>query len=60
MKLFAGAAIENIVPPEAVETTYIAGYNSFCAPAVSGVHDPLYARALVLDDGAARWALVSL
>jgi hypothetical protein len=60
MTLLAGTAIENIVPPERVGTTYMAGYNSFCAPAVSGVHDPLYARALVLDDGVARWALVSL
>ena len=51
--LRAGAAASNITPP--LGALIVGGFNPF--PAVS-VHDELHARALVLDNGAARLAIV--
>jgi len=53
--LYAGVAETNITPPPDV---WLSGYVARAAPAV-GVHDELYARALVLDDGKVRLALVA-
>src|SRR5687767_2688389 len=55
-QLRAGAAAVKITP-SLTRTVYIAGYNNN-RPATS-VHDDLWARALVLDDGKSRLAVVS-
>jgi neutral ceramidase len=49
----AGAAASNITPP--LDRPIIGGWNS---PPGVHVHDELYARCLVLDDGTTRLALV--
>jgi hypothetical protein len=54
--LKAGVARVDITPPLGIQ---MAGYNSTGRPA-KGVLDPLYAQALVLDDGRRRIALVTL
>jgi len=54
-RLRAGAAQVDITPPLGVS---IAGYRQ--PRRARGVHDPLYAKALVLDDGRTRAALVGL
>lgn len=54
--LLAGAAEAPITPPAGVE---LSGYSAREGPSL-GVHDDLWCRALVADDGAARIALVSL
>lgn len=51
----AGVAAVNITPPVGVELT---GFGSRAGPS-AGVHDDLYARALVFDDGALRLGLVT-
>ncbi len=51
--LRAGAAASNITPP--LGALIVGGFNPF--PAVT-IHDELHARALVLDNGAARLAIV--
>jgi len=38
--------------------TQLVGYDA-CARRAEGVHDPLLARALVLEQGAERWALIA-
>ena len=50
----AGFAEVEITPPVGVE---LSGYVARLGPSID-VHDPLYARALVLDDGKRRAALV--
>lgn len=55
--LRAGVGKVEITPP--AEGTYLQGYAARTSPSV-GVFDPLYARALVLDDGKKRMALVAL
>ncbi len=50
----AGFAQAEITPPVGVD---LAGYVGRLGPS-SGIHDPLYARALVVDDGESRAALV--
>ena len=54
--LRAGAAETTITPPVGVD---LSGYAAREGPS-TGVHDDLWCRAVVLDDGAARAALVSL
>ena len=54
-ELWAGAAAIDITPPPGAP---MAGY--YHARAAEGVHDPLHARALVLDSGGTRAALVVL
>lgn len=51
--LRAGAAASNITPP--LDEPVVGGWNS---PPATHVHDELYAKALVLDDGRTRLALV--
>ena len=54
-ELRAGVAKIDISPREPV---YMAGYDARTS-ASTGVHDPLHARVLVLDDGARRLAIVT-
>jgi len=56
MPLYAGVGETNITPPPDV---WMAGYSLRSSPAV-GVHDDLFARALVLDDGEFRMGLVAM
>ena len=49
----AGAATSNITPP--LGSPIVGGWND---PPATHVHDELYARALVLDDGSTRLAIV--
>jgi neutral ceramidase len=53
-RLFAGVARIDITPPVGVD---LSGYVARMGPSI-GVHDHLYARALVLDDGETQAALV--
>ncbi len=53
--MLAGAAEIDITPRVGIELT---GYVARLGPSV-GVHDRLHARALVMDDGTARAALVA-
>lgn len=54
MPLYAGVSETNITPPADV---WLCGYAGRPTPA-TGVHDELFARALVLDNGAQRLVLV--
>jgi len=54
MTLLAGAATVDITPPPGGQMD---GYGSRTQPS-TGVHDPLFARILVLDDGASPCAIV--
>ncbi len=56
MPLFAGVCETNITPPIDV---WLSGYANRPTGAV-GVHDDLYARALVLDNGDCRLAVLSI
>ncbi|UCH34252.1 MAG: neutral/alkaline non-lysosomal ceramidase N-terminal domain-containing protein, partial [Armatimonadota bacterium] len=56
--LRAGAAAVEITPPQSTWDVMMAGYfNPEQTP--TGVHDPLYAKALVLDNGAVRLCIVT-
>lgn len=55
--LAAGFAVEDLTPSGPVP---LAGYAARFGQVSDGVHDPVKARALVLDDGATKVALVSL
>lgn len=56
--LRAGAAAVEITPPRHLWNTMMAGYsNPKRLP--QGVHDPLYAKALVLDNGQTRVCIVT-
>lgn len=55
-QLRAGAAVVKITP-DLSRTVFIAGYEN--NRVAESVHDDLWARALVLDDGATRMAVVS-
>jgi len=54
--LRAGVAVVKITP-DITQKTFIAGYDN--NRVADSVHDDLYARALVLDDGKTRMAVVS-
>lgn len=56
--LMAGAAKRRVTPPTWVPYLTSSG-NGTCAP-FDGVHDDLYARALVLDDGCASVAILAV
>ncbi|MBM4048725.1 MAG: hypothetical protein FJ279_26780 [Planctomycetes bacterium] len=53
--LRAGAAEVNITPPVGVELTGFGGRPTGC----TGVHDEIFAKALVLDDGRTKLAIVT-
>ncbi|HBY58206.1 MAG TPA: hypothetical protein DEH78_00180 [Solibacterales bacterium] len=53
-QILAGAAAVKITPPKGAP---MAGY--YFGRAATGVHDDLYAKALVFDDGSTRAAMVS-
>jgi neutral ceramidase len=53
--MLAGASRIDITPPKGVP---MGGYLARAEPA-EDVHEPLYARALVLDDGQVRGVVVS-
>ena len=55
-RMQAGASQATITPPVGVD---LAGYAHREGPSV-GLHDDLWCRALVLDDGDARLALIAL
>lgn len=55
-ELRAGVGREEITPPVG---TPLAGYGARLGRASTGVHDPIHAKALVLDDGATRLAIVT-
>lgn len=57
--LFAAAGKADVTPDPAKETVWLAGYGASGRRA-TGVHDPLYARAVVVSDGKATLALVSI
>lgn len=54
--LLAGVARVDVTPPNGIQ---LAGYSATNRPA-DGVLDPLYAQALVLDDGKSKAAIVTL
>jgi len=56
-KLVAGVAKTDITPPIG---TPLAGYGARRAQPSTGVHDPTEARALILDNGTEKLALVSV
>lgn len=55
-RLTAGTAIMEISPGEGIE---LAGYPHFLRRS-TGVHDPLYASCMMLDDGDTRLAIVAM
>jgi hypothetical protein len=55
--LRAGVGSADITPDLAHERVYMSGFHQNRLP--TGVHDPLFARALVLDDGRTRIAIVA-
>ncbi len=56
-ELLAGTANVDVTPPVG-GTMY--GYGARGANVSTGVHDPLYAKAIVLDDGTTKLAIVTL
>ena len=56
-QLLAGAARVDVTPPPGVR---MYGYGARGRNVSTGVHDPLYAKAIVLDDGARTVAWVAL
>ncbi len=56
----AGAARVSITPDVKASAIPLGGYAARRGAPSSGVHDPVYARALVLSSGATKAALVSL
>ena len=56
-ELLAGTAKADVTPPVG-GTMY--GYGARGANVSTGVHDPLYAKAIVLDDGTTKLAIVTL
>lgn len=58
-RLYAAAGKAEITPDLGRESVWLAGYGAAGRRAV-GVHDPLYARAVILSDGEKTVALVSV
>lgn len=56
MSIYVGLSETNITPPPGC---WMAGY-AFRDSAAIGVHDELFARALILDDGRTRLAIVTM
>jgi neutral ceramidase len=59
-QLLAGAAKVDITPDVAAEKIPLGGYAARRGAPATGVHDPVYAHALVLASGTTKCALVSL
>lgn len=57
-KVSVGFALADVTPDVKARPVWIAGYGQ--NRRATGVHDPLYARALVADDGKKKVALVSV
>lgn len=57
-QLSVGFAEADITPDVAARPVWLAGYGM--NRRADGVHDPLMARTVVVDDGNSRWALVSV
>lgn len=55
MPLYAGVSETDITPPIGVEMSWYSGEPQTCL----GIHDPLFARALVLENGSQRIVLVT-
>lgn len=60
MVVKCGAAKVRIDPPENIGDLYIAGYMTMEAPKIKEIHDSIYCRAIVLNDGRNKFALVSV
>jgi len=60
MTITCGAAKKSIVPPHEFGDLYIAGYDAAEAPKITGLHDPIYIKAVVISDGTTKIALVSV
>ncbi|MDE2127400.1 MAG: neutral/alkaline non-lysosomal ceramidase N-terminal domain-containing protein [Armatimonadetes bacterium] len=58
--LLAGVASVSITPPLAKMMVPLGGYAARRGAAATGVHDPIFARALVLAQGGRRVAVVSV
>jgi len=58
--LKCGTSKKDITPSNDVGDTYIAGYFAFMAPKIKEVHDPIFARSMVLSDRDTKIALVSV
>src|SRR5438552_8948462 len=57
-ELRAGVAAVDITPPPALKAS-LGGYGERMSKPALGVHDRIYAKALVVSDGATRFALVT-
>lgn len=60
MVLKCGAAKVKIDPPENIGDLYIAGYLTMEAPKIKNIHDSIYCRAIVLNDGKNKIAMISV
>ncbi len=58
--LMAGAAKRDVTPDVAGRAIPLGGYAARRGAAATGVHDPVFARAIVLADGGAKIGLVSV
>ena len=56
----AGAAKVDITPDVVDQAVPLGGYAARRGAPATGVHDPVFARAITLSDGAARFCLVSV
>jgi len=59
-ELKAGAARVSITPDVPAKAVPLGGYSDRLGKPATGVHDPVCAKALVLDDGQTRLAIVGL
>lgn len=61
MEIKCGTSKRNITPDlQKFGDFYIAGYATMEAPRVTGIHDPIFVRVMVLSDGTTKIALISL
>ncbi len=62
MEIKAGFSKRNITPNLNGDfgDFYIAGFATMEAPKVTGIHDPIFTRVMVLSDGTTKIALISL
>ncbi|MFX0099960.1 MAG: neutral/alkaline non-lysosomal ceramidase N-terminal domain-containing protein [Candidatus Hodarchaeota archaeon] len=55
-----GASKKNITPAGDIGDIFIAGYKATKAPKITGIHDEIFARAMVITDGDSKLAFVSV